>query len=272
MKRALWSVLLACAFFALSGCTAISPGARGNPASKPLNVLAAASLKEAFERIGAEFEAAHPGTDVVFSFAGSQQLAQQIAEGAPADAFASADARQMQNAVDSGRIDEDAPQVFARNRLVVVVPADNPADIKTLLDLAKPGIKLVLADESVPVGRYSRRFLANASALPGYTEAYSATVLSNVVSFDENVRSVLNRVVLGEADAGIVYQTDVGAAARDAVQVLEVPDYLNVIATYPIAALNDSSQAARAQTFVDYVLSEAGQRALREFGFMPAAQ
>lgn len=269
MKKSLWAGLLICVVMLVGGCAPIQPAASA-PAGETggnLTVLAAASLQEAFEAIGADFKAAHPGSDVAFSFAGSQVLAQQIDAGAPADVFASADTKQMDAAVTSGRIDADAPQIFARNRLVIVVPAANPAGVETLADLANPGVKVVLADETVPVGRYSRQFLAKASETPELTETYSPTVISNVVSFDDNVRSVLNRVALGEADAGIVYQTDVKAAGEGSVTTIEIPDELNVIATYPIAALNDSKLGDLSRAFVDYVLSEAGQETLGSFGF-----
>ena len=206
---------------------------------------------------------------MTFNFAGSQQLAQQLTSGAPADVFASANKKQMQVAVDAGRIVADTAQPFVHNRLVVIMPSDNPAGITALTDLAKPGLKLVLADAAVPVGQYSLDFLAKASAQPDYTSAFSETVLANVVSYEENVRAVLTKVQLGEADAGIVYTSDISGDARDQIARVDIPDALNVIATYPIAPVSDSAQPELAAQFVELVLSPEGQQVLAAYGFIP---
>ena len=253
-----WLVL---AVLALAACAAPA-----QPRRAELVVFAAASLTDAFTEIGAAFTA-ESGVAVTFNFAGSQTLAGQLASGAPADVFASANDRQMQAAVDAVRIDPATVRTFAANRLVVVTPRDNPAAIAAPADLAAPGLKLVLADGAVPVGQYSLQFLANASADSAYTATYSPTVLANVVSYEENVRAVLAKVSLGEADAGIVYSSDVTDAQREQVQLIEIPTALNVIATYPIAPVADSEQSALAQAFVDLVLSPAGQAILERYGF-----
>jgi len=237
-----------------------------------LVVFAAASLKDGFERIAAEFEAANPGVTVLFTFAGSQQLAQQLAAGAPADLFASANQRQMQAVVDAGRVASDAPRIFAHNRLALIYPRDNPAQLQSLQDLARPGVKLVLAAESVPVGQYSLEFLAKATASASFTPTYSQTVLANLVSYEENVRGVLAKVILGEADAGIVYTSDVTGSVSGRVGMIDIPDPLNVIATYPIAPVLDSTQDELAQEYVDLVLSESGQAILARVGFLPITQ
>jgi molybdate transport system substrate-binding protein len=234
-----------------------------------LNVFAAASLADAFTEIGRAFEAANPGVTVAFNFAGSNQLATQIGEGAPADVFASANAAQMDAAVASGRIAPDTPAIFVTNRLVVVYPSDNPAAIDQLPDLANPDTLIVLAAEEVPVGRYSLEFLDLAAASPDFDAGFKEAVLDNVVSYEENVRSVLNKVALGEADAGIVYTSDL--VGVEDVAALEIPDALNVLAEYPIAPLNDSANEETAAAFVAYVLGEAGQAILVEFGFGPVA-
>ncbi len=234
-----------------------------------LNVFAAASLTDAFSEIGAVFNAANPGATVAFNFAGSNQLATQITEGAPADVFASANAAQMTVAVESGRVDANATRLFATNRLVVVVPADNPAGIESLPDLATPDTLIVLAAEEVPVGRYSLEFLDRAAADPAFDSGFKEAVLANVVSYEENVRSVLNKVALGEADAGIVYTSDL--VGVEGVTALEIPDALNILAEYPIAALNDSAQADAAAAFVELVLSDEGQGILDNYGFGPSS-
>ena len=232
-----------------------------------LNVFAAASLTDAFNEIGAAFGAANPGVSVVFNFAGSNQLAAQIAAGAPADVFAAADAAQMAAAVASGRIDAGAARPLATNRLVVVVPAGNPAGIATLQELATPNTLLVLAAGEVPVGRYALAFLDRAAADAAFGGGFRAAVLANVVSYEANARGVLNKVALGEADAGIVYASDLMGAAG--VGSLAIPDALNVVAAYPIAPLNDSAQPELAASFVAWVLGEAGQAVLADYSFGP---
>jgi molybdate transport system substrate-binding protein len=235
-----------------------------------LNVFAAASLKEAFEAIGKDFEAANPGVTVVYNFAGSQQLAQQIGQGAPADVFASPNRAQMDNVIRSGQIVSGAERIFVRNRLVVIYPRENPAELTTLQDLAKPNVKIVFADQAVPVGQYALDFLTKASQLPEFTTAYSATVLKNVVSYEENVRAVLGKVALGEADAGIVYTSDITGDSAQKVGRIDIPDNLNVIAVYPIGPISGSPQTDLAVRYIDYVLSTEGQQILADYGFIPA--
>ncbi len=247
--------------------TAAAPEAEGEEAT--LTVFAAASLTDAFGQIGQAFEAGNPGVTLAFNFAGSNQLATQIGEGAPADVFASANAAQMDVAVESGRIDAGAATVFVTNRLIVVYPADNPAGITEPQDLAQPDTLIVLAAEEVPVGRYSLEFLDLAAADPAFGASFKEDVLGNVVSYEENVRSVLNKVALGEADAGIVYTSDLTGV--DGVASLEIPDALNILAQYPIAVLNDSAYGDVAAAFVAYVLGPEGQAVLADFGFGPVA-
>jgi molybdate transport system substrate-binding protein len=206
---------------------------------------------------------------VVLNFAGSQQLAQQLDQGAPADVFASANPRQMQVAIESGRIDAGTEQVFVNNRLVVVMPADNPGQIETLADLARPGLKLVLAAEDVPVGAYSRDYLDRATTSGNFTSNYREAFLGNVVSYEQTVKAVLTKVVLGEADAGIVYTSDVTPDVTDEIQQIAIPDNLNTIATYPIAIVSESAQTTLADAFISYVLSPEGQGTLADFGFIP---
>lgn len=269
----LW-VALTAASILVAGCQSVTQPASDTAVDVAqrvtLNVFAAASLTNAFGEIGDQFSADHPEVEVVFNFAGSNQLATQISEGAPADLFASANQTQMRNAIDTGRIVSGTQQVFARNRLVVVTPEDNPAGLETLADLAKPGIKLVLAAKEVPVGQYALDFLDKAAGDDSFGPEYREAVLANVVSYEENVRSVLTKVALGEADAGIVYTSDTAADAGGEVLQIDIPDELNTIALYPIAVLNDSPQAEMAQAFVDAVLSPEGQQMLEKYGFIAA--
>jgi molybdate transport system substrate-binding protein len=242
-------------------------GARPLVAQQTLTVFAAASLAEAFTAIGKNFEAEHPDVTVRFNFAGSQTLATQIEQGAKADVFASADQRWMQYATEKGLV-AGIPVMFARNRLVVVLPKSNPGYVDRLQDLARPGLKLVLAGAQVPVGAYSREALRRLSARSGFPRDFDQRVLRNLVSEEENVRAVVAKVQLREADAGIAYVTDVTPAARAQLRVLEIPDPENPIAEYPIAATAvGNTDLGRA--FVVHVLSPAGQRELAARGFLP---
>jgi molybdate transport system substrate-binding protein len=262
----------------LAACAAPPPQAaapqatapQSGPASQSLVVFAAASLTDAFQELAEQFKAENPGVDVVFNFAGSQQLAQQLGQGAAADLFASANSAQMQAAIDAGRIISGTQQIFAGNRLVVVVPADNPAGIASLQDLTQPGIKLVLAAKEVPVGGYALNFLEKASASPDFAAGYDAAVLANVVSYEENVKAVLSKVLLGEADAGIVYSSDVGPDLADQALRIAIPDELNTLAAYPIALIADAPNPDLARSFLALLLSPEGQAVLASHGLTGA--
>lgn len=236
-----------------------------------LTVFAAASLTNAFKAIGQQFGAANGGATVTFNFAGSDQLATQINQGAPADVFASANTKQMDVVIQAGEVVSGTERTFARNRLVVVYPKDNPGGMATLKDLVKPGLKVVLANKSVPVGGYALDFLSKASKLPEYTAEFSPTVLKNVVSYEENVKAVLSKITLGEADAGIVYTTDAATVTDGSIGMLDIPDNLNTIATYPIAAIKNAKNPELAKKFVDYVLGPEGQQVLVKYGFIPTS-
>jgi molybdate transport system substrate-binding protein len=239
--------------------------------STTLTVLAAASLTESFKEIGKLFETQHPNVKVTFSFAGSQQLAQQLSQSAPADVFASASQKYMDAATQAKRVDPKTVRIFVKNRLVVIFPKDNPGKIKTLKDLAQPGLKLDLADKSVPVGQYALDFLDKAAKDAAFDPAFKQAVLKNVVSYEQDVKSVLTKVSLGEADAGIVYTTDISGSSADKVSKLDIPEALNTIAIYPLAPIADSQNATLAQAFVTLVLSPNGQQIMAKYGFIPAA-
>lgn len=234
-----------------------------------LSVFAAASLTEAFNDIGRAFERAHPGVTVRLNYSGSQVLATQLEQGAKADVLATADQRWVHYARDRRLLASDAA-TFARNRLVVVIPRANPGDVEKLQDLARPGLKLVLAGAQVPAGGYSRESLRRLNAAPGFPATFDRQVLTNVVSEEENVRAVVAKVRLREADAGIAYATDIGARDRDALTILEIPESYNPIAEYPIAAVA-GGQRALAEAFIALVLSPDGQALLATRGFLPAA-
>ncbi|CAN5871039.1 molybdate ABC transporter substrate-binding protein [soil metagenome] len=248
--------LLCVALLALSACSPATadPTASDNALNGEVTVFAAASLTDAFTEIGQTFEAAHPGATVTFNFAGSQQLSTQIVEGAPADVFASADQRQMDSVVDAG-LTAGAPAAFAGNRLEIAVEPGNPTGIATLADLARDDVTVVLAADEVPAGRYAREALD------------AAGVTAAPVSLETDVRGVLTKVSLGEADAGIVYASDI-AAVGDRVDGVEIPDEHNVTAAYPIAALRSAPRSAAGQAFVAMVRSEVGQETLGRHGFL----
>ena len=245
--------------------TEAPPTATPEPEPQTLTVFAAASLTDAFIEIGAAFEAANPGVTTTFNFGGSQTLRTQIEEGAPVDVFASANAKEMDTLVTGSFVTADIAQVFLTNKLVVILPADNPAALEKLEDLANPGIKLVLAAEEVPVGKYSRQAfdLMDASFGTGFKDK----VLANVVSNEDNVKQVVAKIQLGEADAGIVYTSD--AIAAPDLKTIEIPADLNVIAKYPIAPLVNSENTELAAQFIEYVLSAEGQSVLAKWGFAP---
>ena len=232
-----------------------------------LTIFTAASLTDAFKDMAAEIEKANPGTKLTFNFAGSPTLRTQLAQGARADVFASADEPNMAGAERHGTIIGE-PQIFARNQLVVVVPAKNPAGIHTLQDLTKPKLKLILTNKDVPVGHYARQALEKLSQDTTYGPDFAKRVLGNLVSEETNVKQVASKVQLGEADAGIVYSTDVTHALRDAVRVIQIPPEFNDIAKYPIAAVKGANNEAGAQAFIAYVLSPAGQTILARHGFL----
>jgi molybdate transport system substrate-binding protein len=238
------------------------------PAPGSVTIFAAASLTESFRELGRIFEQRHVGTTIQFSFAGSQQLALQMEQGAPADVFASADQRWMDYVKDKGLVEGETP-VFVRNRLIVIVPRTNPARIGRLEDLVRRGTKVVLAAEQVPVGTYSRDVLRKLAARPDFPPDYDRRVLANVVSQEENVKSVVSKVQLGEADAGIVYRSDVTPAAARYVDDLEIPEASNITAEYRIAVVKSARNAESAREFVALVRSSEGQRVLQAHRFIP---
>nr|PZN61760.1 MAG: molybdate ABC transporter substrate-binding protein [Sphaerobacter thermophilus] len=246
-----------------------TPEAAGAPTGE-VTVFAAASLTDAFQEIGAQLEADNPGLRIVFNFAGSQALRAQLAEGARADVFASADEVTMEGAREDGSIAGE-PLIFAQNQLVVILPADNPAGVQEVRDLARPGLKLVLADETVPAGRYARQVLAAMGQDPAFGSDFTDQALANVVSNETNVRQVVAKVQLGEADAGIVYASDVTPTVRAEVTVLDIPAEVNVVARYPIAIVQNAGNPTGAQAFIEAVLSPAGQDTLARHGFLPAS-
>lgn len=252
---------LALSVLALAACSKSSTGASSSAGSTHVTVFAASSLTGAFTEIGKQYEAANPGAKVVFSFGPSDGLAQQIDQGAPADVFASASTTWMDDVSKNGPGISDEAN-FAQNKLVVITPLDNPADIGSFEDLGNPGVKLVVAAEGVPAGDYAREALKSA----GIAKAAEANIVSN----EQDDAAVVQKVASGEADAGIVYVSDVSSMSGANVKAVEIPGDVNVIATYPIAVVAGSASSAEASRFVSYVTGPEGQKVLHEFGFLLA--
>jgi molybdate transport system substrate-binding protein len=263
------SLFMLVALILLAGCTTTTPAPA--PTETPLpttsvTVFAASSMNDSFKEIGREFEKANTGAVITFNFAGSQILSNQIIEGAPADVFVSANRKQMDNVIAAGLIDKEAPQLLATGTMVVILPPTNPANLTSLADLARPGIKLVLAAEGVPAGDYARVVLANLESTEG--AGFKDKVLANVVSNEANVHDVREKVEMGEADAGIVYLSD--TVISPDLKKLEIPAAANVKTEYFIAPLKNAPQPALAKAFVDFLLSHQGQAILLRWGLTPA--
>jgi molybdate transport system substrate-binding protein len=257
----LWAVLLVLGSRAAAQTPARPTG--------ELTVFAAASLTEPFTEIGTGLEASYPGLRLLYNFGGSPMLRTQLEQGARADVFVSADAVQMELARKSGVVQGETP-IFVKNRLVVIVPRENPGKVMTFRDLAKPGVKLDLAAPKVPVGNYSRQALHKATA--EYGAAFAEGALKNVVSEEENVKQVVTKVQLGEADAGIVYVSDVTPRVSHAVHMIPIPEAYNQIATYPIALAQGVQNRVAAEVFIHFVLSAEGQAVLKAHHFIPVKE
>ena len=249
----MWRRVAVITAIALSLPTCASPNSTVTPQVRDINVYAAASLTDAFTKAGDEFAKSDIRVRFNFNFGSSSTLATQITNGAPADIFASADEASMQKIVDA-KLNVRTPSLFATNRLAIAVAAGNPKLVASLADLARPGLVVVLAAPTVPAGKYALDSLAKAG------------VRVSPASQELDVRSVLNKVALGEADAGIVYVTDVlSAGAR--VGSIAIPEEQQVIAGYPIAVTREAKNPDLAKAFIDYLLSDNGQRLLAGFGF-----
>jgi molybdate transport system substrate-binding protein len=261
--------LLLC--FLLAACGGSTSGGGTNSTSTPtpkavtLNVFAAASLTESFNEIAKSFQAAHSGVTVKYNFGGSQLLEQQMASGAPSDVFASADTANMTKAANANLVSN--PQIFVKNKLVVIVPSGS-SKVATLKDLANKGIKIDIEAPAVPAGKYSLQVLNKMAQSPDYGKSYETGVKANFVSQEDNVKAVVTKVQLGEADAGFVYLTDVTASVASKVKEITIPDNFNVVAQYPIAVTKNSANPSDAQAFVQYILSSDGQAVLQKYKFI----
>lgn len=260
-QRARWLWLLPpLLLLALAGCGGAKPD------EETLTVFAAASLTDAFEELAAAFEAENPGVTIVANYGASSQLAAQLIEGAPADVFASANEAQMQAVLDAGRAVGPA-ESFTTNQLTVIVPADNPAGVERLADLARPGTALVLAAPGVPVREYTDAMIATLSNDPAFGPAFRDGVYTNLVSEEANVRQVAAKIALGEADAGIVYTSDVTPDIAGNVRQIAIPAAAQVVARYPIAVVDGTQLTELAREFIAFIRSPVGQAILQRWGF-----
>ena len=245
------------------------------PASQPpaptakLTVLAAASLSDAFREIGAAFESTNPGTKVEFSFAGSNQLRTQLENGSPGDVFASADRKQMDTAIASKVVDAATSRVFSHNQLVVIVPRSNPAKIESLADLARPSLKIIVADKAVPVGNYTRLLLDNAAKDTALGERFVAAFDASTVSREQSVAAVVAKIALAEADAAIAYASDAKGASADKLIAIPIATSLAPRAYYLIAATSRATDPKLAAKFIEFILSPQGRDVLSNRGFTP---
>jgi len=263
-------VLLIIAALAAAGCT-------GTAATQPsggqttLTVFTAASLTGAFSEIGQAYSAQNPGVVVDFVFDGSQALRTQIEQGASPDIFVSANAKHMEALQGAGFIDNDTVKFFLENSLAVIVPVANPANITSLADLARPGVKLVIGTKDVPFGSYTREILNKMAADPVYGTAYQDAVMRNVISEETAVSTVMPKLTLGEADAAFVYKSDVLPGDRDLVRRIDIPAKYNVIAKYPLGILKESQNSAATAVFIAFVLGPEGSAILESYGFDPVS-
>jgi len=257
--------LLVIAGLLVAGCTT-TPAA---PEETTLTVFTAASLTGAFTDIGKAYEAQNENVKVDFVFDGSQTLRTQIEQGANVDIFVSASTKHMKALQDSGFMDNSTVAPFLGNSLALIVPVDNPAGIASLADLNKTGVKLVIGTKDVPFGDYTRQMLDKMAADPAYGQAYKDAVMANVVSEETAVSSVVPKLALGEADAAIVYKSDVSKDDLTKVTRIDIPAAYNVVATYPLGILAESPSKTEAASFIAFVRGPDGSAILTDYGFDP---
>jgi molybdate transport system substrate-binding protein len=249
--------------------TSPSASAAASVEAVDLTVFAAASLTGVMEDVKAAYETADPGTTVTVAPDSSAALATQIQEGAPADVFLSADTTNPEKLVDGGLTSGD-PVVFAGNELAIIVPTDNPGGLRSPVDLARAGLKVVAAGDEVPITKYATQLIANLAKEPGYPADFADAYARNVVSKEDNVKGIVTKIEVGEGDAGIVYVTDATASGK--VGTVDVPDGANVPASYAGVVVKASPKQDAATAFLDWFAGPDGQAILAEFGFLPPSE
>jgi len=264
-------IVAACAAPAPTAVPTAAPtkpaAAAASGAGPELVVFAAASLTEPFNELGPQFGAANGGTKVTYNFGGTPQLRAQLEQGARADVFASANKEQMDQAVKSGVVAGETP-VFVQNKLVVILPNGNPGKVEKLEDLSRPGLKLITTVKNVPVGQYTQDALARMSSDARFGADFQQRVTANVRSEEQDVKQVVAKVRLGEADAAVVYATDVSPAVGPDVTRIAIPDQFNTVADYPIAQVKGAAQPDLARAFMAYLVSGPGRDVLKKYSFI----
>lgn len=260
---ALAACMAICALLLAAGCTTTEE-------ETTITVFAAGSLKGSFTEISTAYEDDHPGTEVVLNIDGTQALRTQVEQGARGDVFVSANQKHMDALIGEGFMDNATVVDFVENRVTVALPASNPGTIADLSGLTKAGTKVLIGTPDVPIGSYAREVLESMAADPAYGEAYRDAVLANVVSEETNVNNIIAKLLIGEADAGFTYTSDVVTPAyADQLTTITIPDEYNVVARYPIGALRESAHPDTANEFIAFVLSEQGREILGRYGFDP---
>lgn len=253
-----------------AGCTSTSDVTPSADAAKSITVFTAASLKGAFTDMAAQYEDEHPGTTVVLNIDGTQALRTQVEQGARGDVFASANTKHMDALMAGGFMENDTVTRFLENRVTIALPASNPGDIHEPADLSTPGEKVLIGTSEVPVGGYARQVLEKMTADPEYGEEYMDAVMENIISEETNVNNIIAKLLIGEADAGFTYTSDVVTPAyADQLTTIPIPDEYNVIAHYPIGVLRESTDPETAADFIAFVRSGQGGEILRSYGFEP---
>jgi molybdate transport system substrate-binding protein len=275
--KARWPAYMAALSIMVAGCSSSATPAPSQPAptSAPatagpasLTIYGAASLSSVLAKVKTTYEAANPGTTVTISTDSSAALETKIEQGAPVDVFLSADTTNPQKLVDKGLAAGTVTR-FAGNLLTVIVPSGNPAGIQTPADLARSGVKVIAAGDTVPITKYASQLITNLARQPGYPADFVAKYTANIVSKQDNVSAVVSQIALGEGDAGIVYVTDAKTSTK--VTTIDVPAAANVPATYGGAVVKASANVAAAQAFLTWLAGPDGQLILSSFGFLPAS-
>lgn len=256
----LWLLVL----FFIAGCTSPTQDNK-----QTLIIFAASSLTDAFNELSHDFEEQNSDTDIQLQYAGSSQLTIQISQGAPADIFASANQKQIDVVLQEG-LNKGEALIFAQNELVLIVPVDNPANIRQFAELKQNNLRIITAIEGVPIRDYTDLIMSNLAQDQNYGVEFTDQFYANIRSEETNVRQIVLKTALGEADAAIVYRTDVTAEVQDELIVIEVPESYSPQPVYYIVVLENGKNTAKAQAFMDYILSEMGQKTLQKYGFWGA--
>ncbi|MCQ1539476.1 molybdate ABC transporter substrate-binding protein [Methanocalculus taiwanensis] len=261
-------ILLAATLF-IAGCTGVQgeetpveTGAQGE-----LIVYTAASLTGVSADLGSEFEKRYPGTKITFNLAGTQTIKNQIQMGAYADVFMSASTRYTNELMGGGYLVNDTVRKFTSNYIVIIVPSGNPGDIHSYTDLTRPGVKIAMGTEEVPVGINTRIVLDKLSASPDTPDGWKDAVFQNVVTYETTEPGVVTKVGLGEVDAGFVYESSFSAAKTGSLELIPIPEEYNALQIYTLGILTDSTNKKTGETFIEFILSDEGQKILKDYGF-----